>query len=252
MHEDFSILIDTNALSRLSLYVDTCSCVEMELGTKWDDLNKKLCSKVNVEDSIGSGNTKQIKQGYDLFHHLITKKSEYNNVNIWFSAFSRVELLNVFLERTFDKELTRNGVPFRIRLKKPLRTQIDFDYNTEVFEYWTKIRSELEKCDIELMEPERQNGAVIDILSISDIITRYVALDVIDLYLYASSIFIRANELYCHDIEFRGIVRNIQKENGQKWGKISKSIQNDLKDSFPWIKLEYDEKGMIALPEGNP
>ena len=175
MDDDFSILIDTNALARLSLYVEACSCVEMELGTKWDKLNITLCSKGIVNEYIGKDNIGLIKQGHSLFDHLITKKKEYNNVKIWFSAFSRVELLNIFLDRTFDRQLTRSGVPFRVRLKKPFRTQIDFDYNTEVFAYWTKIRSELENCDIELMEPERQSGAVRDILNISDIITRYVA-----------------------------------------------------------------------------
>ena len=242
----------TNALSRLSLYVDVCRCVEMRLGTKWDVLNRELCFKSISNEHFGKENTQQIKEGYKLFDHLITKKAEYDNVKIWFSAFSRIELLNIFLERTFDRQLTRNGVPFRVRLKKPLRTQINFDYNTEVFEYWIMLKSELENSDIELMEPERLSGAVKDILRISDIITRYVALDVIDLYLYASSIFIRANELYCHDIEFRWIVRNIQKENGEKWKNISRNIQNDLKNSFSWIELEFEEKGLIALPEGNP
>jgi len=252
MDDDFSILIDTNALSRLSLYVEACSCAKREMGTEWNDIKRELDLLGIHNEYIGDDNGKQITEGCRLFYHLRNKHSEYENLKIWFSAFSRIELLNIFLERTFDKQLTRKGVPFRVRLKKPLRTQIEFDYNSEVFDYWTKIRSQLEECDIELLEPERQSGAVLDILTISDIITRYVALDVIDLYLYATCIYIRANELYCHDREFRWIVRNIQKENGKKWEEISKNIQNDLKAKFSSFRLEFEENGAIALPEGNP
>ena len=134
----FVILIDTNAMAALSLYVESCNTVGRDLGISVDDVKSELDQKDIKNDYL---NFKEIKKGYKLYDYLRKKiKSLDGNINIWFSLLSEIELLNVFLDRAFDHELTRKGIPYRIRRKKPFRTQIDFDYEEKIAKYWRDIR----------------------------------------------------------------------------------------------------------------
>jgi len=222
----FVILIDTNAMAALSLYVESCNTVERDLGISVDDDLKSELNKKDIKSDYL--NFEEIKKGYKVYDYLREKiKSFDGNINIWFSLLSEIELLNVFLDRAFDHELTRKGIPYRIRRKKPFRTQIDFDYEEKIASYWRDIKEKLGKEGIEFYSPEEESEAIRDIIEIAKIVTQYVALEPVDLYLYASGIDLRADEIYTYDEEFRKIINKI-------------NIQQELKKTIPSIKEECE------------
>ena len=242
----FVILIDTNAMAALSLYVESCNTVGRNLGISIDDdLKSKLNQKDIKSDYLNFG---EIKKGYKVYDYLQEKiKSFDGNINIWFSLLSEIELLNVFLDRAFDHELTRKGIPYRIRRKKPFRTQIDFDYEEKIAKYWRDIKENLDKEGIEFYSPEKKSEAVQEIIRIAEIVTQYVALEPVDLYIYALGIHLKANEIYTHDQELRGIINNICNKH---WRNIYDSIQLDLRKYIITFREEYKKEKKIDLPKG--
>jgi len=251
----FVTLIDTNAMAALTLYVESCVTVKAPLGTTVEELKNKFKEIKNTKDTQlyfeGRGS---IKDGYNLFDHLKSKIKEFDAVQIWFSLLSEIELLNVFLDRTFDIELTRKVIPYRIRKKKPFRVQIDFDYEEEIAKSWEDMKEKLAKYDIEFDNPEKDVGTIQDIVKIAKIVTQYVALEPVDLYIYASGIDLGADEIYTHDSEFRTIINKIRTD--EEWKNIYKNIQKDLRDlekeDIRSFEEEYKKEGKIYLPKGIP
>jgi predicted nucleic acid-binding protein len=257
----FVILIDTNAMVALSLYVESCDTVGRDLGISVDDdLNDDLKSELNQKDIKSDYlNFEEIKKGYKLYDYLRKKIESFDgDINIWFSLLSEIELLDVFLGRAFDHELTRKGIPYRIRRKKPFRTQIDFDYEEKIAKYWRDIKEKLGKKGIEFdnpENPEKESEAVQDIIEIAKIVTRHVALEPVDLYLYASGIDLRVDEIYTYDEEFREIINKIHPD--REWRNIYENIQQDLKKVIRSFQEEcktyyemYGKDKKICLPEG--
>ena len=249
----FVILIDTNAMAVLSLYVESCNTVGRDLGISVDDLKGEFENQKDIKSDYL--NFKEIKKGYKLYNYVIEKiKSFDGNIKVRFSLLSEIELLDVFLDRAFDHKLTGKCIPYRIRLKKPFRAQIDFDYEEEIVKSWEDIKENLEEQGIEFDNPEKESDAIRDIIKIAKIVTRYVALDPVDLYLYASGIFLRADEIYTHDGEFRAIINKILTDRG--WINIYDNIQQDLRDlgreDIRSFEEEYKKEGKIYLPKGTP
>lgn len=253
----FVILIDTNAMAALSLYVESCITVEAALGTTVEELKSKFRGIKNTKDTQlyfkrGGG----IKDGYKLFDHLKFKLREFDTVQIWFSLLTEIELLDIFLERAFDLELMRKGIPYRIRQKKPFRTQIDFSYEEKVAKYWEDIKEKLGEQGIEFDNPEKESDAIQDIIKIARIVTRHVALEPVDLYLYASGIYLRADEIYTRDSELREIIKRIYHK---EWRNIYESIQQELRTCVRSFEEEcktyyemYGREKEIDLPKGVP
>jgi DNA-binding cell septation regulator SpoVG len=85
-----------------------------------------------------------------------------------------------------------------------------------------------------------------------------VVLEPVDLYIYALGIYLRADEIYTHDGEFREIIHNIHYVD-REWKNIYEHIQQDLKEFIKPIQEEcktyYDKYGKdkkIVLPDGVP
>ncbi len=243
----FVILVDTNAMTALSLYVDCCDTVRKGLGINIGDLKIEFENQKDIKNDCL--NFDEIKKGYKLYSHLKGKIRESDeDIQLWFSLLSEIELLNVFLDRTFDHELTKKGIPYRIRHKKPFRTQIDFDYEKKVANYWENVEGKLTESDIGFNYPEKEEDAIPDIIKIAKIVTRYVALGPVDLYLYASGIHLRADEIYTIDGEFRDIINKIRDDG--EWETVYRNIQQDLR-TFIWsFEDEYQKIGKIDLPKG--
>lgn len=248
--DGFGILIDTNAMSALSLYVEACNTVEKELGITIDDLKNAFEERGCKEQYLNFG---EVKKGYALYNYLSDKLREFDDeIQVWFCLMSEIELLNVFMEKVFDNELTKKGIPYRIRQKKPFRTQIDFDYENAVTNYWNNIRSNIENHNIVFSEPEKIDGTLQNVLNISRIVTKYVALAPVDLYLYATAIYLRVQGIYTHDNEFKTIINDISHRNGTDWTNIYNSIQNDLIKFIHSFADEFEKEGKIDLPNGIP
>lgn len=241
----YSILIDTNAMAKLSLYVEICECAKKEFGTEIDKIKEILKSK-GVKNSYLK--IKEIEKGYNLFKHLKQKNEEFNgNVNILFSSLSEMELFHLFLESAFDEELTKRHVPYLARRKKFLRLQVDFNYEDAVLRRWDTLKETTDAANIGFICPERENNDIIlDIGKAGKIVSKYVVLDTVDLYLYVLGIYLMVDEIYTTDNEFRTIINNIRRD----WKDIRQKIQNDLKANWPHFREEYKKTGTVRLPEG--
>uniref|UniRef100_A0A7V3J916 Uncharacterized protein n=1 Tax=candidate division CPR3 bacterium TaxID=2268181 RepID=A0A7V3J916_UNCC3 len=254
----FVILIDTNAMSALSIYVESCSAVNTELGAGIEDLKEKFKKKiereeVKFEEYLELSGRCGAKAGFDLFWYLKNKNTELsNNVKIYFSFFSQVELFGVFLDRVFDHKLTRQGVPYRIRKKKPFRVQIGFNYQEEVVDFWEEIKDKLMEQGIKFEVPEYESHSEFlkDAMQVLKIVSKYLALETMDLYLYATGISLRVDEIYTHDDDFRKIINNIRED--PNWKNIFNSIQKDLIEKNRSFYMEFESKGKITLPKGVP
>jgi len=247
----FVILIDTNAMAALSLYVQSCTTVKAVLGTTVDDLKSKFREVKNTKDTLlyfkGRGG---IIDGYKLFNHLKSKIKNSDNIQVWFSLLSEIELLDVFLDRAFDIELTRKGIPYRIRRKQPFRVQIDFDYEGEIVKTWEDLKEKLSEQGIEFYFPEKENDAIQDIIKIAKIVTRHVALEPVDLYLYALGIYLRADEIFTHDVEFKKTINSLISDGD--WRNIYNNIQKGLIENIQSFKEEFEKNCKIELPKGVP
>ena len=243
----FVILIDTNAMAALSLYVETCTSANLSLGVTIDELKRKFEGK-GISAEYVQWKQGGIKEGYKVFKYLKSKIEKFDTVQIWFSLLSEIELLDVFLDRTFDQELTRKGIPYRIRRKKPFRVQIDFNYEKKIAKYWEDIKEKLSEEGIEFDNPEKESDAIQNIIEIAKIVARYVALEPVDLYLYASGIYLRADEIYTYDGEFRNIINDLR--TNTDWKNIYNNIQQDLRTFIRSFEDEYQKEKKIYLPEG--
>jgi len=224
------ILIDTNAMVALSLYVESCEAAGLVIGSKPNNIKNTLGKRYILRRPHDP-----IKNGYKLFDH-ISSKQKKQEVIIYFSLLSEMELLHVFLDRKFDQKLTQQGIPFRIRIRKPFRTQV--------------YKERLKEQNIEFDYPENKEELIKDVIKISKIITKYIALDSVDLYLYSLGIYLRADEIYTYDEEFRSIMNKVL--TNSKWKTIRNNIQKDLIKFDESFKNEYKEKWKIKLPKGKP
>jgi hypothetical protein len=83
---------------------------------------------------------------------------------------------------------------------------------------------------------------------VSRIISKNLALSSQDLYLYSLAVFMRADEIYTFDGEFKTIINKMRTEIKCKSKK--NMIIDDLKMYIPTINEEYLSLGKIELPEG--
>lgn len=232
-------LLDTTAVTFLTLYIEACDTFHEDLWVDFDVFKSKYESRVPGQYI----NFSDIKKGRDVLIHLDSKSREFNgNTEIWFSLLNEIELLNILTDRRFDEELRRKLVPFRIRNKKMLKLQIDFDYDNEIFGYWNSMKSRLEGLNIEIRTPEgfsRDGGALIDIVNIAKIIAKYINLTSVDLYLYATGLYLRSDEILTHDTEMGNIISYIRSD--QEWSDIKLGIQHDLIQNIP----SFEEESII-------
>jgi len=241
--ESFTILIDTNAITAITLYLETCEIVKKDP----DEINeigeiKKLLKKQNIEEEwLAFTDRNGIKDGYKAFKYLKEKAERYE-ISIYLPVLAEIEALHLFTERKFDEILTRKGIPHRLRTKKVTRVCVDFDYN-QIYKKWNSYKEKLEYQGIELVTPEKEGfGFWNDVLKISNLLMKYILMGNIDMLMYAIAIYLRADEIYTRDQEFKNIVRQLSKPPNSKWREISRSFKDDLIRSFPSFEIESSEK----------
>lgn len=245
--EVFVVLMDTNAISALSLYVSACNALGRNLGIDKENMKSEFKNQKGVEGS--SLNFVEIEKGLKVYNYLQNMHKLHRSLSILISCLSEIELLNIFLERVFDRELTRKGIPYRIRRKRPFRVQVDFDYEKEIIGYWESIKGSLGDHDIEFECPEEDPDVLRDTIKVSKVVVRHVALEPVDLYLYSLGIFKRADEIYTYDEELRVIINNIWHRN-INWRDVCDNIKNDLREYILSFEDEYRKEKKISLPKG--
>lgn len=252
--EIFTILIDTNAIISLSLYYKACELAGLEPNevNKLEKIKRLLEAKGIKMEWLGfNRESNVIKNGFKTFKYLREKTEQYE-LGVYFPSIADIEALHLLMERKFDEVLTKKCVPYRLRTKKVFRTIVDFDYN-KIFEEWKNFKETLEYQGIWLTLPEdlyMEKGFWKEIFLIFNLLMRYILLGNIDMLIYAISLYLRANEIYTYDTEFRTIVNQIYHPSTQKWKKIAKHLEKDLINHFPSIKEEFDIYKEVKFPKG--
>ena len=199
-----SVLLDTCVLARLSLYFEACLAAKLEPGCTIDELHRsmcelRLCSRPG--DLLAGGS---IKDGRETWAAMVaTPDSQYS-----YSLLSQLETQVLLEERAVDA-LLLGKVPFRLWRNKPLRMQTEIDYDAEVLDKWTGLISTMEtvvnvQC-IEGVDEVRPS----DIVDVSNILSRHLVLDPIDLYLYSCAVFAMVDEVWTYDGDLRILVEDI-------------------------------------------
>ncbi|OQX78993.1 MAG: hypothetical protein B6D56_07995 [Candidatus Omnitrophica bacterium 4484_70.1] len=217
------ILLDTNAVARLTQYVEACAYIcgvpdisndknlNKVVFVEYEEIRKKMEQKGLQKFMF----RERIKEGYKLYTKLI-EKNRITETQIFFSLLSEIELLNVFLDAAMEQELTRRKMPYRIRRRKPFRTQFFLDYEKNVKLYWENLKEILGIYNIALYSVEEEVRDIRKIIETAKVILRYLALEPFDLYIYSSAICVGADFIYTFDNEnFRKVINDFR--NSPAW-----------------------------------
>jgi len=244
--KSFTILIDTNSITAITLYLKTCEIIKKEPNkiNKIEEIKKWVKNEKIKEEWLAFTDRNGIKDGYKAFKYLLEKQKKYE-LYVYFPLIGELEALHLFVEREFDHVLTKRGIPFRLRTKRPARLFVDFDYN-QVYKQWESYKEKLEYQGIVLISPEKE-GFWNEVFKITNLLMKYILMGNIDMLMYAIAIYLQADEIYTRDQEFKNIVQQISRPSNSLWRKISRDLKEDLKNQFPSFK-----EGGVNFPHGVP
>jgi len=247
--EGFTILIDTNAVTAISLYLEICDLAGKDPINELEEIKRSLETKNIKREWLRFDNG--IKNGFKAFTYLKEKVEQYE-LRVYLPLIEEIEALHLIMERKFDEILTRKGIPYRLRTKRVIRTHVDFDYN-QIYENWLNFKEKLEYYGIELILPEKEyKGLWKDIFLITNLLMKYILLENIDMLIYAISLYIRVDEIYTFDREFRTVVNHISHGSTSTWRRIAEQLERDLINNFSFFKEEFDKESKIKFPKGVP
>ena len=204
-----TIFLDTNALSRLSIYIEFCDKYKLNP----NDANINLEKGSSFWNKMGHPShlfavEKGIKDGQKLYVYL--KDDSQGIGEIVTSQVCEFELLHVLEERKADSVLREAGIPYRLRRKnigKLFLSELnEYDYK-EVAQDLVNFKSFLSDQEIEYKILEEDESAK-DIYKIAGVISGYILLGTLDIYVYASAILTESDELITYDRELKDISKN--------------------------------------------
>lgn len=234
--DKFVILLDTNAMSSLSLYIQTCASFELEFGSAIevirDRLEEKLGSRVNEKFLA----IEELKKGYKVLKFLKSKKEQFpdeDSLEVYYSALNEIELYNLFVERRLQQELADNLVPMRVRDRyRSLGAQVLFDYQEEIISQWSGVKEAMKREYIKIKMAEEELKSIGEIFGVAKKVMEKVSMGPIDLYIYSCALYVDADVIISSDGEFKTIVNKI--ENGGKsrisqdrWALIARDIKSE-------------------------
>ncbi|KAF5083802.1 hypothetical protein DSECCO2_86050 [anaerobic digester metagenome] len=245
--ENYSVLIDTNAMISISLLFEACNYISVSCDSPIETIKDKFDQEFeNCKDYI---EFEEIKKGSNCFAYLLKKREEFpSNIEYNFSLLSEFEIRKAILEHQYHKDMTRRGMPFRIRRKNPLHIQFSYDYQNDVLDYWRNIKANIENFNIQITCPEYQDGVMRDTIDvISTIVSKHIALGSQDLYLYSLAIKCCCNEIITYDSDFRDTINQLRTR--EEYRSRKEAIIQELIQLDPY-NLEFEDTGTISLPEG--
>lgn len=258
--EIITILLDTNALTSLSLFIEFCDMANIDPGNvnsaaDFGQAVKRIAKEKDiVEEFLLS---KQDKggpfQGSKVFKHL----REGNPKEVLTSSICENEALHVLLERKADEILTKAGVPFRLRKKTFFRVQTELDY-PNIWKQWEGFMSALENYGIGLKFAEEEyssqdKGAFWrDLFALQQCLMKYILIESQDFLIYTTAILIGADEIYTTDVEFKNIINSICNPSDDGWKRVRKEIGEKLVDVITSRAEEYRHMGKLTLPHAVP
>jgi len=233
-----TIFLDSNALSRLSIYVEFCDTLKLNLNDASINLEEgnPFWNKIGYPRKIFALE-KGIKEGQKLYFYL--KEDSAKIGEIVTSQVCEFELFHVLAERMADLNLIRAGIPYRLRTKSISKLFLsgwnEYDYN-KIIQSIENFKTSLSKNAIEIKTLEAHDGEFKDIYKISEIINKHILLETTDIYIYASAILAESDELITFDTELGNNVKDLKDSKDVFWERIREKLLKDLKEALPRFK----------------
>lgn len=243
-----TIFLDSNALSRLSIYIEFCDTLKLNPSDASIDLGEgsSFWKKVGYPRRIFALE-QAIKDGQKLFLYL--KEKSEKGVEVISSQVCKFELLHLLAERSVDSNLTKAGIPYRLRTKRVSRLFLSgiqgYDYGG-IIQYLENFKGLLSNEGIECKILEDHDGVFKDIYKIAGVISRHILLGTTDIYVYASAILAESDELITYDRELRNVSKNLKESEDEFWKRIRGKLLKDLKETLP----RFMDSSKIVLPAG--
>lgn len=235
MSDPYSVLIDTCAMAKLSFYCELCDSVNKGYGTDpatiYSCLSRPL-SQENIDVSPANA-------GFRFYNHLYNLVQQEKTV-LYFSLFAKIELFDIFLDVSTDELLAAQGIPFRVRRKKPLRWQVKFNFNEKVIERYNKVLKCLDSIGMSITCPEEDPRSSYKLaFEINEALASHVFLDSFDSYLYSLGLFLMVDEILTDDKEFRIILTDFSTKS--EWALQRESLKKEI------INIAPDYQGLCII-----
>lgn len=240
-----TIFLESNTLGRLSIYIEFCDTLELNPNDATIDLGEgsSFWRKVGYPRKVFQLE-KGINEGKKLYTYLKEEPAD-----IVTSQVCEFELLHILAERKADLNLTRAGIPYRLRTKNVNRLFLsgwnEYNHN-EITQDLERFKTCLSNDRIEYKILEDHDGVFKDIYKVAGVITKHILLGVMDSYVYASAILAESDELITYDRELKDVSENLKESKDEFWKRIRKRVLKDLKETVPKFR-DLDE---VILPLG--
>ena len=245
-----SAFLDSNVLIRLFLFWDACQRANARLDTvaNWGDLKTALDAAGVSTHALNKDDAEYVKRGISSFKNLYTSVGDYH---LFSSRVCWSEAHHVLLEARGLERLVNLRVPHSLRVKRP---QVLYRVSLEQKDY-LQLDKQLDSFRIMLKEDYG-----LDIIDVEDssagfgvasetiwtgaqAIWSHVLMEVIDAYVYAASIRIRADVFISADTSLRKALEQLHNPNND-WTALVTSLKQEL-------GMKPNGKLPLPLPPGD-
>ncbi|WAI01820.1 hypothetical protein [Methanogenium organophilum] len=248
------VMLDTNAMVYLYLYVDTCDEIGIDLDqNSFVDFTNILDERLKKPANQKVLQIRMLKKGYNVYKSL--NKLKNSDSTFYFSKLAKLELNHVCLENKYHQELSECNIPYRIRQKDPFKYDIPPAYLTEI--YTTGVINHVKRME-ELLsdkgvefnlvdEDPTVMGQTIDI--ITTIFNQYIHLQSNDLYIYCLAVQTMSTYFLLFDGELKNVAEKLRTDDYYR--EYREKIIDDLCRCRRLDKFNFDEEGKhnVIFPE---
>ncbi|MDE0234789.1 MAG: hypothetical protein OXM62_07255 [bacterium] len=245
--------LDTNVLVRLFQFWDACQTAQIRLDaiSDWENLKAALAAASVATGALNGIDADYVKLGMKAFQHLQTSAGDYRYVS---SRVCRSEMHHVLLEGRGLEHLKLQGVPHSLRVKRPqvlyrvaLNEQdyMHLDTQLETFRTALSLDYSLEVTDVE--DSSVDFGVSPDgIWDDAQAIWSHILMEVMDAYLCAAAIRIKADVFITADTSLRDALNRIRDPDSD-WATLAASLKRAL-SMKPTEELPLPLRPGRALP----
>lgn len=235
------IFLDTNALHYMSSYLRWAEKENLPpySGDKtYEEVEKSL--KQHLPESI----VDWLCKGAATLAFL-QRQVEHDTV-IYTSRFAKAEVIYGILEGQAHANMARGGVSYRMRQRTSVLSELVSmylkreDYESVISE-WESFLDYLKSGGrIEVLYAESKEDFS-DIAEIAEFIQSRIFMDVVDSWMYACTLVVRADKIVTFDGYFKNVIKKLRNPHGDpKWQHLKEELCEKLKEWFP---------GEPSLPE---
>ena len=229
-----SAFLDTNALVDMLDFWAACrdASVELDAVPDWGTLKAALNELNRPIAQLSGKDAESVKRGIRCFRNLTDNREQY----IYFtSSVCRSELHHEFLDAIASERLVMQKIPYRVRVRRPqvlYRKALD---NSD----FTAIQEDIEEffksllMDYELDIVEVESGSAGTTVSFDDVwitareVWSRILIDVLDCYIYASSVKIESDVFLTSDSNLTDSLDHLYNPTGE-WVEVTKSLKEAL------------------------